>query len=163
MTLAFCLVALEIALILLLFPFKFALKTHFSLNESKMLVELKLFGVSVIRLKCVANGKIDIYVNGKHKTHSGGGISVDRLKMLAKLLEGDISQSAMLAHICGDAKDCAIMCAMLNILPFAQNNAYFGTGKDKLDIDMRAVLMLNMVEIVSIAIMFTDRRKYAKL
>lgn len=158
MMLAFCLIAVEIAMVLLLFPFKFALKTHFSLNEGKMFVELKMFGISVIRLKCVANGKIDIYVNGKHKTHSSGGISFERLKMLATLLKSDISQSAMLARICGDAKDCAIVCALLNILPFARNKAYFGAGKDKLDMAMQLVLVLNMVEIVSIALVFIDRR-----
>lgn len=162
MTLAFCLIMVEITAVLLLFPVKFALKTHFSLNESKMLVELKLFGVSVIRLKCVAKGDMTIYINGKRKTHSGGGISLDGAKMLVALLKSDISQSYMLAHICGDAKDCAIVCALLNILPIKHNFTYFGAGKDKLDIDMHAVLVLNIIEIASIALACMDRRKYAE-
>lgn len=161
MTIVFCLIALEITMVLLLFPFKFALKSHFCLNEGKMLIELKLFGVSVVRLKCIADDNIDVYLNGKRKTHSGG-VSIDSLKMLVASLKGDISQSYMLAYICGDAKDCAIVCALLNILPFAQNSAYFGAGKDKFDIDVRAMLTVNLVEIVSIVITLIDRRKNAK-
>lgn len=150
MVLVYCVIAIEMVMVLLLFPFKFAIKTHMSLNEKKAVVELRLFGLSVIRLKCVIKGEIELYINGKRKVKSGGKVSQGKVIELVRMLKSDILYTNMLALVGGDAKNCAIICAIINLLPFGKKNAYLGTNKDKFDVDINVELALNLVEIAGL-------------
>lgn len=152
MTIALCLALVEIFMIFLLVPIKFAIKTHMSLSEGKIVAEIKVFGVSLVRLKCLLKGEIELYINGKRNAKSNGNISPNMLIALVRMLKSDITYSNVLAFVGGDAKNCAIVCTMLNLLPFSKTNAYFGTSKDKFDADMTFELALNLVEIASLAI-----------
>lgn len=151
MVIALCMV--EICVIFLLLPYRFAIKIHVGLNEGKAVVEIKLFGVSVLRLKCISSGGFKLYINGKRKEDSNGDMSPTKLIELIRTLKNDISYSNILAIVGGDMKNCAIACAMLNLLPNANSNAYLGTSRDKFDVDMRCELSLNVIEIASLIVL----------
>lgn len=160
MMIALCLV--EISVIFLLLPFRFAIKIHARLNEGKAVVEIKLFGVSVLRLKCVSSGGFKLYINGKSKQYSKGDMTPSKVIELVRMLKNDISYPSMLAVVGGDMKNCAMACTILNILPNVNSNAYLGTSRDKFDVDMRCELSLNVIEIASLIVLSKQRSVYAK-
>lgn len=158
--------ALEIMIVLLLYPMRFVIKAHFVLNMQKFVCELRLANIAILRIKCTFVNEIKVYINGKIKKRTKSKMSAKYIKKCAEIILNDIVHMDICAFLGGEAKNNAILCALLNsILQMGDIRAYSSACGEKTDMDTQIRLKITILDIAKIAILLlsaNNRSKYAR-
>lgn len=140
---------IEAVLVFLVFPIKLTCKAHFSLGSEIAVVQFKFAGISVVRIKaCVQNG-LKVQINGKtvqKRRKKPSAMSIG--KIVRFLLENDIVKAGDLIAYVGnsDAKNGAMMCALLQMLSIFSKTVIKDSDKDRFDVECDIVIKINAVQ-----------------
>lgn len=156
MTVALGVIAFEILMMLAFLQWKINIRTHFSLKRKVLIVDVKAIGITFLKIKVMINEQINVFINGKNMKYTHGGISQASVKKLVKYVSVNklVVNMSLLALLGGDAKNCAIACALLKILPFGKIVAHQDVSGDRLDMDFCLGAKISAVDIVSLSIIY---------
>lgn len=144
--------AIEMFALILFAPLGISVKSHLSLKRQTCFADIRLFGMSVIRVVLRLTGdKPVLQVNGKSRPlqkKQGGNEKIARLKTLFKSEQIAIASQAFALIGFEDAKDSAIACAVLGML--SNLFAYPSLDGDKFEVDFGAKTRVNLLQIAKI-------------
>lgn len=150
MAIAVVLICAQVLLIALIFPVKLSCTTHFSLASEALNAQFKFVGISIARIKvCVREG-LKVQINGKTLKNFGNGISVSQMSKVARFLfENEIVDiNGLIAYVgANDAKNGAILCALVQMLPIFAKTVIQDESKDRFDAECRIKIRINAVQI----------------
>ena len=152
------LIVLEFVIAMLFYPLRIRVKGHASLAHDKLELDLTVFRLSVARLRVrKQNGAFTLLINGKTPKLKGSkGLSLSKAANAVRQyrLEGIKARGSLLALIgTEDARDTAMAYAIvIGVLkPIVDNlRIYTAQPSDTLEIDGRARLKINLVQIASL-------------
>lgn len=160
---ALCVLLASLMSICLLFQWKIAVKTHFTLSGGRLIAELSVFGMRIVSIKLIAKDGLRIFVNGKQKQPKRQRISSSALnKLLTISVKNKLIERIELAALVGTrgAGSSALLCALINMLPILQVNAYRGYSGEKCDMDIRIKISVSTLTLIRLyAIMRADKKE----
>jgi len=154
--LTLALIALQFLITMLFYPIRIGANGHISLARDKVDVDLKVFRLTVARVRIKREkGLFRLLINGK-PVKSEGKISPKRMLNITKQykIEGIKARGNLLAMIgTQDAKNTAMLYAgLVGILqPLVTNLKVFSASpSDTLEIDGRLKIKINIVQIANL-------------
>lgn len=151
MAIAVVLICAQVLLIALIFPVKLSCTTHFSLASEAVNAQFKFAGISIARIKvCVREG-LKVQINGKTLKNLDNGISVTQMGKIARfLLENEIVDvNGLIAYVgANDAKNGAILCAIVQMLPIFAKTVIQDESKDRFDAECGIRIRINAVQAI---------------
>lgn len=157
-------ILIEAVLMLVLFPIKINVKAHASLDRKSLQLNLSVLKIPIVRLRGNLAKEPYLQINGKKAKIKDNSISIDAVKGAIdyvreqKLLKY-FNIIALLAL--DDAKNSAILCAILALLPLGIN--VYQCGGDRFDADCAVEIKINVIQILNIVRLIKEKGKDAKL
>lgn len=149
MAIAYCAICVEIIAIMLLLPIRFVATAHFALSNEILKAQVKFLGASLMRVKVVISNGIRVEINGKIVQRQRG-ISSNAIRNLVKfLIENKIVDiKGLIAYVGAyDAKDGAILCAVIKMLPMISKTIVQDASRDRFDAECGINIKINAVQI----------------
>ncbi len=148
----------NIILILLFEPIGVNCKSHFSLIRSVLFCEISIFAFKIINVIVSIDDGLKIKINGKIKKSNTNKENIDFWQAIdvIKMLEDDIKISAIALFGVGDAKNSAILCAMIDNLP---NVTIYPSNNSQFEMDVNIKSKISIVDAL-IFIVKSNRRVY---
>lgn len=149
MAIAYCAICVEIIAIMLLLPIRFVATAHFALSNEILKAQVKFLGASLMRVKVVISNGIRVEINGKIVQRQRG-ISSNAIRNLVKfLIENKIVDiKGLIAYVGAyDAKDGAILCAVIKMLPMISKTIVQDASRDRFDAECGINIKINALQI----------------
>lgn len=149
MAIAYCAICIEIIAIMLLLPIRLVATAHFTLSNEILKAQVKFCGASLVRLKVVISNGIRVEINGK-TVKGRKNISANAMRNLAKfMIENKIVDiNGLIAYVGAyDAKDGAILCAAIKMLPTISKTVVQDVGRDRFDAECGIKIKINALQI----------------
>ncbi len=157
-------ILIEAVLMLVLFPIKINVKAHASLDRKSLQLNLSVLKIPIVRLRGNLAKEPYLQINGKKAKIKDNAISVDAVKGAIdyareqKLLK---YFNIIALFALDDAKNSAILCAILALLPLGIS--VYQCGGDRFDADCAVEIKINIMQILNIARLIKEKGKDAKL
>ncbi len=151
MAIVVVLICAQALLIALIFPVKLSCLAHFSLASESLNVQFKLAGISIARIKVCARGSLKVQINGKTLKNLDSGISVTQIGKISRfLVEKEIVDiNGLIAYVgANDAKNGAILCALVQMLPIFAKTVIQDESKDRFDAECGIRIRINAVQAI---------------
>ncbi len=157
-------ILIEAVLMLVLFPIKINVKAHASLDRKSLQLNLSVLKIPIVRLRGNLAKEPYLQINGKKAKIKDNAISVDAVKGAIdyareqKLLK---YYNIIALFALDDAKNSAILCAILALLPLGIS--VYQCGGDRFDADCAVEIKINVIQILNIVRLIKEKGKDAKL
>ncbi len=150
----------SILLVMIFAPIGVEVKSHLSLARCAIFCEMTVFGIAIFNIvaKLSENGVI-IRLNGKNKEFSRDGLNnIDIAQVIdaIKTIQIDVKLSAIALFGVNDAKNSAILCAIMGNLP---NITIYPTNNEQFEIDVNAKTKVSVLDAIRL-IARSNRRIY---
>lgn len=157
-------ILIEAVLTIVLYPIKINVKAHASLDRKSLQVNLSVLKIPIVRLRGNLVKEPYLQINGKKAKKKDNSISVDAVKGAIDYAKEQklLKYSNIIALFAlDDAKNSAILCAILALLPLGIR--VYGCGGDRFDADCAMEIKINVMQIISILRLINEKEKDAKL
>jgi len=154
----------EFVLMIVLFPFKINVKAHASLDRKALQLNLSLLKIPIVRLRGNLSKEPYLKINGKKAKKKDKAISVSALKKAIDYANEEklLKYSSIIALFAlDDAKNSAIVCAIMQMLPLGIR--IFQSGGDRFDADCVLEMKISIVQILNIIRLVNEKGEDAKL
>ena len=165
-SMALCIVVflIEAVLTIVFYPIKINVKAHASLDRKSLQLNLSVLKIPIVRLRGNLAKEPYLQINGKKAKIKDNSISVDAVKGAIdyareqKLLK---YFNIIALFALDDAKNSAILCAILAMLPLGIS--VYGCSGDRFDADCAIEIKINVMQILNIVRLIKEKGKDAKL
>ena len=157
-------ILIETVLTIVLYPIKINVKAHASLDRKSLQLNLSVLKIPIVRLRGNLAKEPYLQINGKKAKIKDNSISVDAVKGAIdyareqKLLK---YFNIIALFALDDAKNSAILCAILALLPLGIS--VYGCAGDRFDADCAMEIKINVMQILNIVRLIKEKGKDAKL
>lgn len=157
-------ILIETVLTIVFYPIKINVKAHASLDRKSLQLNLSVLKIPILRLRGNLAKEPYLQINGKKAKIKDNSISVDAVKGAIdyareqKLLK---YFKIIALFALDDAKNSAILCAILALLPLGIS--VYGCSGDRFDADCAIEIKINVMQIIGIVRLIKEKGKDAKL
>ena len=151
MAIAVVLICAQALLIALIFPVKLSCTMHFSLASEALNVQFKFAGISIARIKVSVREGLKVQINGKTLKNLDNGVSVTQMGKIVYFLVGNkiVDINGLIAYVgANDAKNGAILCALVQMLPIFAKTVIQDERKDRFDAECGIRIRINAVQVI---------------
>lgn len=153
-------ICVQAVLIALTLPIRLECNAHCSLARMSVCVQIKFAGISVARIKiCVKNG-LKMQLNGKPIQVKSGKLRFSAIKKAGKyVLDNKILNAKSFVAYVGslDAKEGAILAALLQMPSIFAQKAVMGCDEDRLDAECAVNIKINAVQAMTLVAISKER------
>lgn len=144
-------VCVQVLIVALILPIGFAVTAHFSLESEAVVAQVKVAGISVARIKIGVKDGLKVQINGKTIKNRKPQISASGIKNVCGFLYENkiVDLQGLIAYVgANDAKNGAILCAIVKMLPLFSKTVVEESGKARFDAECGIKVRISVAQAV---------------